>query len=92
MRLRFAGGERCPSALDAVKTTWPDGCQASDLVVEAVRSGPEQYLVVKDRAGAALVSALSMPWRTTGLPEHQRDNAANPAAHQSCPNHDTLPD
>ncbi|MCW6004753.1 DNRLRE domain-containing protein [Micromonospora sp. CPCC 205371] len=38
-----------------------------DLVVEVTRTGFEQLLVVRDRASAAGLNTIEMPWRTKGL-------------------------
>ena len=42
-----------------------------DLVIEATRTGFEQLLVVKNKAGLAQVRSIAMPWRTGGLSAKQ---------------------
>lgn len=38
-----------------------------DLIIDATRTGFEQFLVVKNRAAAAQVKTIAMPWRTAGV-------------------------
>lgn len=45
-----------------------------DMVVDATRTGFEQFLIVKDRAAAAQIKTIAMPWRTTGVVPSARDH------------------
>ncbi|MEV6301413.1 LamG-like jellyroll fold domain-containing protein [Actinoplanes sp. NPDC051861] len=38
-----------------------------DLVVDATRTGFEQFLIVKNRGAAAQVKSIALPWRTEGI-------------------------
>lgn len=38
-----------------------------DLMIDATRTGFEQFLVVKERAAAAQIKTIAMPWRTGGV-------------------------
>ncbi|WP_307715344.1 DNRLRE domain-containing protein [Streptomyces sp. V4I23] len=49
------------------KATYADALPGTDLVVEATRTGFEQFLVVKNRAAAERAADVSMPLRTEGL-------------------------
>ncbi|WP_149182152.1 DNRLRE domain-containing protein [Streptomyces sp. TRM49041] len=53
--------------LDGNKATYVDALPGTDLVVEATRTGFEQFLVVKDRAAAARAAGFSLPLRAKGL-------------------------
>lgn len=54
-------------ALDGEKATYAEVRPGVDLVLEVTRTGFEQFLVVKNRAAAAEVKSLAMPWRTDGM-------------------------
>ncbi|MFI5527635.1 DNRLRE domain-containing protein [Kitasatospora sp. NPDC051853] len=54
-------------SLDGSKATYPAALPGADLVVEATRTGFEQYLVLKDRAAATQAKSLVMPLRADGL-------------------------
>ncbi|MCJ0873850.1 DNRLRE domain-containing protein [Streptomyces sp. AP-93] len=53
--------------LEGAKATYENVLPATDLVVEATRTGFEQYLVVKDRAGAERAATFTLPLRAKGL-------------------------
>ncbi|MET8151420.1 LamG-like jellyroll fold domain-containing protein [Actinoplanes sp. NPDC049668] len=53
--------------LSGEKATYAEVRPGIDLVVEVTRTGFEQFLVVKNRAAAAAVKNLTMPWRTDGM-------------------------
>ncbi|MFI8824795.1 DNRLRE domain-containing protein [Streptomyces sp. NPDC053431] len=57
--------------LSGSKATYDDVVPGVDLVVEATRTGFEQYLVVADRQAAARVADLTLPVRTKGLKTRQ---------------------
>lgn len=60
--------------LEGPKATWPEVFPGVDLVVDVTRSGFEQSIVVKDRAGLAHVRALDLPWRASGLTEREKSD------------------
>ncbi|MEU0163230.1 DNRLRE domain-containing protein [Streptomyces sp. NPDC006261] len=49
------------------KATYVNVRPATDLVVEATRTGFEQYLVVKDRSAAAAAARITLPLTAKGL-------------------------
>ncbi|MFG2294626.1 DNRLRE domain-containing protein [Streptomyces sp. NPDC048603] len=53
--------------LQGPKATYTNVLPATDLVVEATRTGFEQYLVVKDRAAAERAAAFTLPVKATGI-------------------------
>lgn len=53
--------------LTANKATYVDARPGVDLVVEATRTGFEQFLVVKNRAAAAQVETVTFPFRGPGV-------------------------
>lgn len=53
--------------LQGTKATYPDVRAGIDLVVEATRTGFEQYIVVKDKAAAAQVPSLGLTLHSPGL-------------------------
>ncbi|MFR9776250.1 hypothetical protein ACL02O_09315, partial [Micromonospora sp. MS34] len=53
--------------VEGTKATYPEVRPGVDLVVESTRTGFEQFLVVKNRAAAAEVRALSLPLRGKGV-------------------------
>ncbi|MEV6614998.1 DNRLRE domain-containing protein [Streptomyces sp. NPDC051051] len=53
--------------LDGPKATYEDVAPGTDLVVEATRTGFEQYLVVADRQAAERAATFTLPVRTEGL-------------------------
>jgi hypothetical protein len=53
--------------LDGTTATYRDVKPGVDLVVEATRTGYEQHLLVKNRAAAAQLKQIRMPWKTAGL-------------------------
>ncbi|MBO4206684.1 LamG-like jellyroll fold domain-containing protein [Micromonospora echinofusca] len=60
--------------LDGTRATWSGVEPGLDLVVEATRTGFEQFLVVHDRAAAARVRSVTLPWRATGLATRTGDD------------------
>jgi membrane-associated phospholipid phosphatase len=58
--------------LAGAKATYADVMPATDLVVEATRTGFEQYLVVKDRTAAERAATFTLPVRTQGLKVAQK--------------------
>ncbi|MER7334191.1 MULTISPECIES: DNRLRE domain-containing protein [unclassified Micromonospora] len=52
--------------LDGNRATYPDVRPGVDLEVTATRTGYQQLLIVKDRAAAAQVRRIRLPWRTEG--------------------------
>ncbi|MFF9061066.1 DNRLRE domain-containing protein [Streptomyces sp. NPDC101213] len=54
-------------SLDGPKATYADVSPGTDLVVEATRTGFEQYLVVADRQAAQRAAAFTLPVRAEGL-------------------------
>ncbi|MFK4082827.1 DNRLRE domain-containing protein [Kribbella sp. NPDC020789] len=64
--LGWAGPLPAPE-LDGSTATYRDVKPGIDLVVEVTRTGYQQHLLVKNRAAAAQVKQLRMPWRTDGL-------------------------
>jgi RHS repeat-associated protein len=53
--------------VEGTKATYPDVRPDVDLVVEATRTGFEQFLVVKSRAGLSHVRSITLPMRSKGL-------------------------
>ncbi|MER6302978.1 ricin-type beta-trefoil lectin domain protein [Kitasatospora sp. NPDC001539] len=53
--------------LEGNKATYVDARPGVDLVLEATRTGFEQFLVVKDRAAVAQTGTVTIPLDTTGL-------------------------
>ncbi|MFJ8476182.1 ricin-type beta-trefoil lectin domain protein [Kitasatospora sp. NPDC094011] len=53
--------------LDGNKATYVDARPGVDLVLEATRTGFEQFLIVKDRAAVAQTGTVTIPLDTTGL-------------------------
>ncbi|MEV6976777.1 ricin-type beta-trefoil lectin domain protein [Kitasatospora sp. NPDC093806] len=53
--------------LEGKKATYVDARPGVDLVVEATRTGFEQFLIVKDRSAVAQAGTLTVPLDTTGL-------------------------
>jgi hypothetical protein len=58
--------------LEGHTATYENVLPATDLVVEATRTGFEQYLVVKDRQAAERAATFTLPVRTKGLRASQR--------------------
>ncbi|WP_137992727.1 DNRLRE domain-containing protein [Streptomyces vilmorinianum] len=54
------------------KATYENVLPGTDLVVEATRTGFEQYLVVDDRQAAERAASFSLPVRTKGLKAEQK--------------------
>ncbi|MFI5527709.1 DNRLRE domain-containing protein [Kitasatospora sp. NPDC051853] len=52
--------------LSGSKATYPDARPGVDLVLEATRTGFEQYLIVKDRSAVSQAGTLTLPVDTTG--------------------------
>ncbi|CAL9617694.1 DNRLRE domain-containing protein [Streptomyces sp. enrichment culture] len=61
--------------LKGSKATYVDVMPGTDLVVEATRTGFEQFLVVKDRAAAERAASFTLPLRAKGL--KAAENAAD---------------
>lgn len=57
--------------LEGPKATYLDVTAGTDLVVEATRTGFEQYLVVKDRSAAGRAASFTLPVRAKGLKADQ---------------------
>ncbi|GHF78393.1 DNRLRE domain-containing protein [Streptomyces filamentosus] len=57
--------------LNGPKATYDDVLPGTDLVVEATRTGFEQYLVVADRKAAERAADLVLPVRTGGITARQ---------------------
>ncbi|MFF2073888.1 ricin-type beta-trefoil lectin domain protein [Kitasatospora sp. NPDC058162] len=53
--------------LEGNKATYVDARPGVDLVLEATRTGFEQFLIVKDRAAVAQTGTVTIPLDTTGL-------------------------
>lgn len=53
--------------LNGTEATYREVRPGVDLVIDATRTGFEQFLVVKNRAAASQVREVTMPWRTTGI-------------------------
>jgi len=53
--------------LSGPKATYMDVRPGVDLIVEATRYGFETFLIVKNRAAAAQVGSVALPWRTGKL-------------------------
>ncbi|MBT2459589.1 DNRLRE domain-containing protein [Streptomyces sp. ISL-86] len=53
--------------LDGAKATYVNVAPATDLVVEATRTGFEQYLVVKDPSAAESAASFTLPVRAKGI-------------------------
>ncbi|MFF8190515.1 DNRLRE domain-containing protein [Streptomyces bobili] len=58
--------------LDGPKATYEDVAPGTDLVVEATRTGFEQYLVVADRQAAERAATFTLPVRAKGLEASQK--------------------
>ncbi|MFM9607047.1 hypothetical protein, partial [Streptomyces turgidiscabies] len=58
--------------LDGPKATYDDVAPGTDLVIEATRTGFEQYLVVADRQAAQRAATFTLPVRTKGLEASQK--------------------
>ncbi|NUT92115.1 MAG: sugar-binding protein, partial [Saccharothrix sp.] len=58
--------------LDGRKATFPDVRPGADLVVEATRTGFEQFLVLKERPKGPVT--LSLPLRTKGATPQRKDD------------------
>lgn len=59
--------------IDGAKATYVNVLPATDLVVEATRTGFEQYLVVKDRAAADQAASFTLPVRAKGIKAAEGD-------------------
>ncbi|MFE6099812.1 DNRLRE domain-containing protein [Streptomyces laurentii] len=57
--------------LDGTKATYENVLPGTDLVVQATRTGFEQYLVVADRQAAERAATLTLPVRAKGLTARQ---------------------
>ena len=53
--------------IDGTTATYREVKPGVDLVVEATRTGYEQHLLVKNRAAAAQLKQIRMPWKADGL-------------------------
>lgn len=56
--------------------TYVDVMPGVDIVVKALRTGFEQYLVVKTHAAANAIGAIRMPWRTGTLTPRSRKDGS----------------
>lgn len=67
-QLRFGWLGRLPKPkLEGSKATYVDARPGVDLVLQATRTGFEQFLVVKDRSAVSQAGTLTLPLDTTGL-------------------------
>ncbi|MER6400103.1 ricin-type beta-trefoil lectin domain protein [Kitasatospora sp. NPDC001603] len=67
-QLRFGWLGKLPKPrLEGSKATYVDARPGVDLVLQATRTGFEQFLVVKDRAAVSQAGTLTLPLDTTGL-------------------------
>nr|WP_037732487.1 DNRLRE domain-containing protein [Streptomyces megasporus] len=72
--LRWKGGLPKPK-LDGTRATYPDALPGADLIVEATRTGFEQFVELKERPTAKDYS-YTLPLKTDGLRvEQQRDGS-----------------
>src|SRR5690606_36582732 len=70
--LRWKGGLPKPK-LDGTRATYPDALPGADLIVEATRTGFEQFVELKERPTTKDYS-YTLPLKTDGLRvEQQRD-------------------
>ena len=53
--------------LEGTKATYAEVKPGVDLVIEVTRTGYESFLIVKNRAAAAQVASVAMPWRSSTL-------------------------
>ncbi|MFD5326445.1 DNRLRE domain-containing protein [Streptomyces sp. NPDC127092] len=60
--------------LSGSKATYENVMPGTDLVLEATRTGFEQYLVVADRQAAERAAALTLPVRSQGLKARQGED------------------
>ncbi|MEU9378121.1 DNRLRE domain-containing protein [Streptomyces sp. NPDC048255] len=60
--------------IDGVKATYVNVLPATDLVIEATRTGFEQYLVAKDRSAAERAASFTLPVRAKGLKAAQQSD------------------
>ncbi|MEU9073327.1 ricin-type beta-trefoil lectin domain protein [Kitasatospora sp. NPDC048538] len=67
-QVRFGWLGKLPKPkLDGNKATYVDARPGVDLVLEATRTGFEQFLIVKDRSAVSQAGTLTLPLDTTGL-------------------------
>ncbi|MFE2729280.1 ricin-type beta-trefoil lectin domain protein [Kitasatospora sp. NPDC059327] len=67
-QLRFGWLGRLPKPkLEGSRATYVDARPGVDLVLQATRTGFEQFLVVKDRSAVSQAGTLTLPLDTTGL-------------------------
>ncbi|MER7845079.1 ricin-type beta-trefoil lectin domain protein [Kitasatospora sp. NPDC096077] len=67
-QVRFGWLGKLPKPnLEGNKATYVDARPGVDLVLEATRTGFEQFLIVKDRAAVAQTGTVTIPLDTTGL-------------------------
>ncbi|MGW4652026.1 DNRLRE domain-containing protein [Kitasatospora sp. NPDC004289] len=62
--------------LSGNKATYVNARPGVDLVLEATRTGFEQYLVVKDRSAVSQAGTLNLPLDTTGYSVEKQDDGA----------------
>ncbi|MFJ6214956.1 DNRLRE domain-containing protein [Streptomyces sp. NPDC092296] len=72
--LQWKGGLPTP-VLDGPRATYRDAVPGADVVVEATRTGFEQYVTIKQRPGADGY-AYTMPLRARGLKAVQQDDGS----------------
>ncbi len=75
VELQWKGGLPTP-VLDGPKATYRDAVPGADVVVEATRSGFEQYVTIKQRPATGGY-AYTMPLRAKGLKRRSRPTAAS---------------
>ncbi|MFE2108123.1 ricin-type beta-trefoil lectin domain protein [Kitasatospora sp. NPDC059463] len=62
--------------LSGSTATYPDARPGVDLVLEATRTGFEQYLIVKDRDAVSQAGTLTLPLDTTGYQVERQDDGS----------------
>lgn len=67
-------GELPEPVIEGDKATYLEVLPEVDLVVEATRTGFEQFVVVKSRAAARRVATLKLPVTGKSVASHERDN------------------
>ncbi|MFI8085418.1 DNRLRE domain-containing protein [Kitasatospora sp. NPDC086009] len=62
--------------LDGSRATYVDARPGVDLVLEATRTGFEQYLIVKDRSAVSQAGTVVLPIDTSGLDVDRKDDGS----------------
>ncbi|MFJ2915775.1 DNRLRE domain-containing protein, partial [Streptomyces sp. NPDC087228] len=71
--LQWRGGLPAPK-LDGTRATYPDAVPGADVVVEATRTGFEQFVEVKDKPAAGF--SYTLPLKTKGLKTKQQKDGS----------------